>query len=185
MPLTAEALEKELSAFGFKVRHTPISATEELVVLTNTVTKVSVSFIMSQDGRTNWDDAREILPRIIPLLVVTRSGYLLLLSDLERQVAELVKLGELQAIDAVVVTDGIRAYLLPAEMKSALPPDFWYQDVIAYENIFEGAIVVYGPKLYRTLYKRRKRGKSLYTIVNGIKPERVLDKLWKKFLNVG
>lgn len=183
MPLTAEALEKELSAFGFKIRHTPVSATEELVVLTNTVTKVSLTFTMSQDGRVLDDSGRWGLPRIAPV-AVTHSGYLILLNDLERQVTEFVKLGELQALDAVIVTDGIHDYLLPAEMKSALPPDFWNKDVVAYENVFDDAIVVYGPKLYRTLRKRRKRGKSLYTVVNGIKPERVLDKLWKRFLNV-
>ncbi|WP_122653440.1 hypothetical protein [Escherichia coli] len=183
MPLTAEALEKELSAFGFTVRHTPISATEKLVVLTDTVTKVSLTFTMSQDGRVLDDSGRWGLPRVAPV-AVTRSGYLILLNDIERQVTELVKLGELQAIDAVVVTDGIHDYLLPAEMKSALPPNFWNKDVIAYEDAFEAIIVVYGPMLDRTLYKRRKRGKSLYTIVNGIKPERVLDKLWKQFLNV-
>lgn len=184
MPLTAEALEKELSVFGFTVRHTPISATEELVVLTNTVTKASLTFTMSQDGRVLDDSGRWELPRIAPV-AVTHSGYLILLNDLERQVTELVKLGELQAIDAVIVTDGIHDYLLPAEMKSALPPDFWNRDVIAYEDAFADLIVVYGPMLDRTLYKRRRRGKNLYTIVNGIKPERVLDKLWKKFLNVG
>ena len=183
MPLTAEALEKELSAFGFTVRHTPVSATEELVVLTNTVTKVSLTFTMSQDGRVLDDAGRWELPRFVPV-AVTRSGYLILLNDLERQVTELVKLGELQAIDAVVVTDGIHDYLLPAEMKSALPPNVWNRDVVAYEDITTNAIAVYGPGLDHMLLKRRKRGKNLYTIVNGIKPERVLDKLWKKFLNV-
>lgn len=184
MPLTAAALEKELSAFGFTVRHTPVSATEELVVLKDSVTKASLTFTMSQDGRVLDDQGRWWLPHIAPV-VVTNSGYLILLSDLERQVTELVKQGELQALDAVLVMDGTHDYLLPAEMKSALPPAFWSRDVIAYEDTSGNAIVVYGPRLYSTLNKRRKRGKNLYTIVNGVKPERVLDKLWKQFLNVG
>lgn len=183
MPLTAEALEKELSAFGFTVIHMPVSTTEKLVVLKNPVTKASVTFTMSKDGRVLDDAGRWRLPRIAPV-AVTNSGYVILLNDIERQVTELVKLGELQALDAVIVTDGIHDYLLPAEMKSALPPNVWNRDVVAYQDVFEDAIVVYGPKLYRTLLKRRKRGKNLYTVVNGIKPERVLDKLWKKFLNV-
>lgn len=183
MPLTVEALEKALSVYGFIVRRAHVSPTEELVILTDSVTKTSVTFTMSRDGKVLDDLGRRNLPRIAPV-AVTNSGYLILLSDLERQVTELVKQGELKELEAVLVVDGTHDYLLPADMKSALPPDIWCEDVAAYEDTSMGFIVIYGPRVYRTLNKRRKRSKDLYVSVNGVKPERVLDKLWKQFLNV-
>jgi hypothetical protein len=105
------------------------------------------------------------------------------LNDIEGSVKEFLSKGLLQKLDAVLAFYGEEAYLLPADMANAVPPQVSVRQVMAYEEPNNGMFVmVYGPQVYRPLVFKKK-AKNLFTRVNGNKPERVLADLWKKLLN--
>jgi hypothetical protein len=156
-----------------------------MLIVGHPYTNDSVILMVTNDGRlVNPEEAPSLAKLSYNFgLGVTHSGYLFPLNDIEGSVKEFLSKGILQELDAIVAFYEEEAYLFPADMASAVPPQMSVRQVMAYEKPDNAAyITVYGPQLYRPLVFRRK-AKNLFTKVNGNKPERVLADLWKKLLN--
>lgn len=189
--MTLEYLANHLRSLGYRVNlafvHTDIDVDATMLLIGHPYTKESAILMVTNDGRLVNPEEAQLLVKLSHNfgLGVTHSGYLFPLNDIEGSVKEFLSKGILQELDAVVAFHDEEAYLFPADLASAVPPQMSVRQVMAYEEPTNAAyITVYGPQLYRPLVFRRK-AKDLSTKVNGNKPERVLANLWKKLLDGG
>jgi hypothetical protein len=186
--MTLEHLTNHLRYLGYNVsfawfKDADVDAT--MLIIRHPYTNESAVLTVTDDGRLLVPEEAPSLAKLSYNfgLGVTNSGYLFPLNDIEGSVKEFLSKGLLQKLDAVLAFYGEEAYLLPANMADAVPPQVSVRQIMAYEEPTNGMFVmVYGPQVYRPLVFKKK-AKNLFTRVNGNKPERVLADLWKKLLN--
>ncbi len=188
--MTLEHIVDYLRSLGYRVTlagFIDVGFIARMLLISHPHTYDDVVLTVTVDGRLlNPDEVPAVAKHVHNFgLGVTRSGYLFPLNDIEGSVTEFLNRGILQKLDAALVFQAERAYLLPADMVSALPPNVSVRQVIAFEESPDAKFVmVYGPQVYRPLGFKRK-AKNLFTKVNGNRPERVLSNLWKELLTNG